>query len=90
MPHYVYVLKSKSDRANYVGCTNNLKIRLKLHNSGEVFSTKKRLPLELIYCEIYLNQQDAYKREKFLKSGWGKNYIKKVLKNYFLSKKLGG
>lgn len=37
-----------------------------------------------------LNQQDAYAREKFLKTGWGKNYLKRTLKNYNRSKKLGG
>ncbi|MDP1689429.1 MAG: GIY-YIG nuclease family protein [bacterium] len=90
MTHYVYVLRSDMDDSNYVGCTNNLKKRLLEHNGGKTYSTRNKLPLHLIYCEIYPNQQDAYKREKFLKSGWGKNYIKKVLKNYFLSKKLGG
>jgi len=90
MPHYVYVLQSEADRHNYVGCTNNLKKRLKEHNSGRNFSTRLRIPFKVIYIEIYLNQKDAYNREKFLKTGWGKNYIKRVLKNWFLSKKLGG
>ena len=93
MPYYVYVLCSEIDKENYVGCTNNLKRRLIEHNAGKVFSTTKRIPLKPIYIEIYLNQQDAYEREKFLKTGWGKNYLKRVLKNYFrekLSKKLGG
>ena len=89
MPYYVYVLHSGKDKSNYVGCTNNLKHRLSQHNSGKVFSTKNRRPLKIIYAEIYLNQQDAFAREKFLKSGWGKNYLKRVLKNYW-SKKLGG
>lgn len=86
------MLKSSVDGDNYVGCTNNLKRRLVLHNSGKVFSTSKRRPLVPIYVEVYLNQQDAFAREKFLKTGWGKNYIKRVLKNYFKgeSKKLGG
>ncbi|KKS82874.1 MAG: hypothetical protein UV58_C0004G0047 [Candidatus Wolfebacteria bacterium GW2011_GWC1_43_10] len=88
--HCVYVLKSRRDGDNYVGCTNNLKLRLKKYNLGQAYSTKNRRPLDLIYAETFLNQQDAYTREKFLKSGWGKSYIKKVLKNYFRSKKLGG
>lgn len=90
MPHFVYVLKSASDGNNYVGCTNNLKRRLSEHQSGKVFSTKQRGRLKLIYLEIYINQLDAYNREKFLKTGWGKNYLKKVLKNYLRSQKLGG
>ncbi|KKS81514.1 MAG: Excinuclease ABC C subunit domain protein [Candidatus Wolfebacteria bacterium GW2011_GWC1_43_10] len=87
--HYVYVLNSREDGDNYVGCTDNLNKRLKQHNLGQVYSTRKRRPLDLVYAEIFLNQQDAYEREKFLKSGWGKNYLKRVLKNYW-SKKLGG
>jgi len=90
MPHYVYVLESVNDGDKYVGCTNNLKKRLEEHNSGKVFSTKLRKPLKLIYCEVMLNQQDAYAREKFLKTGWGKNYLKRILRNYNRSKKLGG
>lgn len=90
MTHYVYVLQSEIDGHNYIGCTNNLKKRLKEHNSGRNFSTRLRAPFKIIYVEIYLNQKDAYNREKFLKTGWGKNYIKRVLKNWFSSKKLGG
>ncbi len=90
MPHYVYVLQSEVDGNNYVGCTNNLRKRIEEHNSGKNFSTRFRTPFKLIYTEIYPNQQDAFNREKFLKTGWGKNYIKRALRNWFLSKKLGG
>lgn len=90
MPHYVYILESDVDGDKYVGCTNNLKRRLDDHNNGKVFSTKFRKPFKLIHCEIMINQQDAYAREKFLKTGWGKNYIERTLKNFYKSKKLGG
>jgi putative endonuclease len=70
------------DGNNYVGYTNNLKKRLKEHENGEVSSTKNRRPLTLIYFEGCLNQQDATKREKYLKTSWGKRYIKSRLKNY--------
>jgi putative endonuclease len=63
---------------------------LKSHNAGQVSSTERYRPYTLIYCEVYKNKYDAYKREKFLKTGWGRNYLKRVLRNYFLSKKLGG
>ena len=87
----VYVLRSKKNGAKYVGYTNNLKRRLSEHNQGKNFSTMGRGPFELIYAEAYLNSKDAWAREKFLKSGWGKNYLERVLKNYwFQSKKLGG
>lgn len=81
MPHYVYVLESDADSEKYVGCTNNLKRRLDDHNEGKIFSTKLRKPFKLIYCEVMINQQDAYAHEKFLKTGWGKNYLRRTLKN---------
>ena len=82
MYYYVYVLKSEKDNMNYVGYTNNLKKRVSEHNEGKVESTKNRLPLKLIYYECCLNQLDAIKREKYLKSSWGKRYIKNRLSNY--------
>ena len=79
---YVYVLKSEKDGNNYVGFTSDLKKRLDDHKKGYVLSTKNRLPLKLIYYEACLNQQDATKREKYLKTSWGKRYIKSRLTNY--------
>ncbi len=79
---YVYVLQSLKDRNFYVGYTNNLKRRQKEHQDNNVISTKNRGPLKLIYCEICLNQQDATHREKYLKTSWGKRYIKNRLKYY--------
>ena len=80
--YYVYVLKSEKDGNNYVGYTKNLRERLALHNAGNISSTKNRLPLKLIYFEGCLNHQDATKREKYLKSSWGKRYIKNRNENY--------
>ncbi len=87
---YVYVLYSRQDGSLYVGCTNDLKARIKLHNAEKVRSTKSRGPFELAYYEAYSNQRDGYEREKYLKTGWGKNYIKKVMRNFFISKNFGG
>jgi putative endonuclease len=66
----------------YVGYTKDIENRLIYHNTGKVSSTKNRLPLTLIYYEVCLNQQDATHREKYLKTSWGKRYIKSRLKNY--------
>lgn len=82
MKYFVYVLQSEKDKLFYVGYTNDLKERVKLHNNGKVPSTKNRQPLKLIYYEYCLNQQDATHREKYLKTSWGKRYIKNRLKNY--------
>ena len=79
---YVYVLKSEKDGNNYVGFTGNLRKRLNEHEKGLVKSTANRQPLKLIYFEACLNQQDATKREKYLKTSWSKRYLKSRLTNY--------
>jgi len=80
---YVYVLRSIKDCNLYTGFTKNLKIRYKQHNKGLVESTKKRVPLKLIYYEACLNHEDALRREKYLKTTYGKRYLKNRLRNYF-------
>jgi putative endonuclease len=82
MFYYVYVLQSLKDKYFYVGYTNKLKVRIEKHNKGVVPSTKKRRPLRLIYYEACLNKGDVITREKYLKSSWGKRYIKNRLRNY--------
>lgn len=79
---YTYILQSEKDRKFYVGSTEDLKQRFRDHSVGRVFSTKNHRPLKLIYYEACLNKQDAFKREKYLKTSWGKRYIKNRLKTY--------
>jgi putative endonuclease len=79
---YVYVLRSLADGQLYVGLTRDLRARLQLHNGGKVPSTRRRIPLELIYWEGCLNESDAAQREKYLKTAWGKRYIKGRLRRY--------
>jgi len=81
--YYVYVLESLKDQNWYTGYTQELKKRLKEHNSGVTKSIKHRRPFKLIYFEGCLNEQDAMAREKYLKSGMGKRYIRNRLKVYF-------
>ena len=78
--NYIYVLKSKKDLKRYIGLTNNLERRLLLHNSGKVKATKNRHPFELIYFEKFEDRTRAAKREKFLKSGKGREYLNSNLK----------
>ena len=78
--NYVYIIKSKRDFKRYIGLTNNLKRRLNLHNSGKVQATKNRKPFELIYYEEFEDRIDAAKREKFLKSGKGREFLNSILK----------
>ena len=83
---YVYILRSLKDRKFYVGCTHDLKKRVEEHNVGKSFAPKLRTPFKLMYYEAYLNRQDAEARERFFKTGWGRQYIGRTLK-YFLSAK---
>ena len=77
---YVYVLLSTSTKKFYTGCTSDLRARFEQHQSGMVRSTKNRGPYELIYYEACTNELDAYAREKYLKSGVGKRYLRNRLK----------
>lgn len=80
---YVYILRSKNDGRWYTGCTADLRKRLSEHNDGKFESwTKGRGPFEIIYYEAYLNSKDAFAREKQLKSGLGKEYMKRRLKRF--------
>lgn len=72
---YVYVLQSQKDRKLYIGYTNNLKKRIKEHNKGKSFATKMRTPLKLIYFEGCLNQDDAKRREDYLKTTQGRRFL---------------
>ena len=78
---YVYLLYSQQGKGLYIGYTSDINERLMRHNAGECISTKHRRPLVLIYYEAYVNQQDAKGREVFLKSGAGRRFLKKQLKN---------
>ncbi len=79
--HYVYVLIGLQDFQFYVGHTTNLEKRVNDHNSGKVNSTKFRRPLQLVYFEGSFNLHDALHREKYLKTTYGKRYLRNRLKN---------
>ena len=79
---YVYVLQSEKDRKFYVGFTKDLKLRVEHRKKGFVKSTRDRRPLKLIYYEACLNQADATKREKYLKSYNGKMFLRNRLNSY--------
>lgn len=77
---YTYVLRSNKDNKLSIGWTNDLKKRLQAHNRGEVAATKTRTPLELIYYEACTDKDAAIAREKELKTGFGRAYLKRRLK----------
>ena len=84
--YYTYVLLSEKDGNYYVGYTKDLNVRFEQHQKGQVTSTKYRLPFKLIYYEACLLQKDTLKREKHLKTFYGKMYLAKRLKSYFTSR----
>ena len=81
--YWVYVLLSLNDGKKYTGYTKDLSSRFEAHCKGEVQSTKHRRPLELIYFEGCLSRDDALKREKYLKTHYGKMFLGNRLKSYF-------
>jgi putative endonuclease len=76
---YTYVLESQKDKKLYIGHTDNLKRRLKQHMDGKALSTKNRLPVRLVYCEICLSLEKAISREKYFKTGFGRRFLKNRL-----------
>jgi len=80
--HYVYLLQSIKDKRFYTGCARDLRKRFKEHNDNLVFSTKGRGPFKLIYYEASINKDDTFARERYLKSGMGKRYLKNRLKRF--------
>ena len=84
---YVYLLESEKNEELYTGFTNDLAKRVKEHNQGLNFSTKSARPLKCIYYEACTNEQDARRRETYLKTTQGKRLIKQRLKEYFYTKK---
>ena len=66
----------------YVGVTNNLIKRIKSHKSESTDTTKQFDIIELVYYEACLNKKDAYIRERQLKTGFGRGYIKRRIGNY--------
>ncbi len=73
---YTYVLKSKHDCDLYIGWSDNLKERLRKHNGGKVPATRNRIPFDLIYYEACQNKEKAIAREKYLKTGFGRKFLK--------------
>ncbi|HTL80775.1 MAG TPA: GIY-YIG nuclease family protein [Bacteroidia bacterium] len=81
LPYCVYILFSQKDELLYTGYTSDIEKRLLYHNEGRTKSTASRRPLILIFCEFYLDESDARKREKYFKTSPGKKAVKLMLGN---------
>jgi putative endonuclease len=76
---YLYVIRSEINGNLYVGICKNILTRLKEHNMGKNRYTKGLKPWELVYTESFPNWQKAREKEKYYKSGIGKEYLKRIL-----------
>ena len=78
--YFVYVLKSLERNYLYVGLTDNVERRFGEHQSGKNKTTKPYRPFKLLLVEQYNTRSVAREREKYLKSGVGKEYLKQLIK----------
>ena len=79
MACFVYVLRNLATSRLYTGCASDPVQRLGQHNAGVTKSTRNRGPWELAYQEEFASRAEAMARERFLKSGQGRQWLKRVL-----------
>ena len=83
MSFYVYVLESESTGRRYVGQTGDIDRRLAEHNdpahSAGKYTTKQAGPWRLIYRELYGTRAEAMRRERWLKSGAGRDWLARTI-----------
>ena len=76
MPYYSYVLRSLKNGILYKGSTQDIENRLAIHNLGLVNYSSKHIPWEMILFEKFETRSEAMKREKWYKTGVGREWIK--------------
>lgn len=79
---YAYVLISCDGRKTYTGHTSDIEKRLAVHNNGEVASSKKYRPYEVMHCEVFKTLKEAKSKEMFFKSSLGRYHLKKIVKRW--------
>jgi putative endonuclease len=84
---YTYVLISKDGKRTYTGYTSDFKKRLDAHNNGEVVSSKRFRPYELLHKEEFDNKREARTRELFFKSSTGRRRLKSIIDNWYQLRK---
>ena len=75
--YYTYVIQSKKDKLLYTGYTDNLEARIKRHNEGKEKYTKNKKPWNIVFYCAFRTRNEATDFEKYLKSGSGREFIKK-------------
>jgi len=84
--YYVYILQREKDWKLYIGQTNNVEERLKMHNLGRVIATRNRRPFKLLVTKEFSTRKEAMKTERYLKKLKGGNEFKKILKLWGVAK----
>jgi putative endonuclease len=75
---FVYAISSLKRNYIYVGLTSDLEKRIKQHNKGYAKTTKPYVPFILLYFEKASTRLEARKREKYWKSGIGKEKLRRL------------
>ena len=76
---YAYVLQSESNATFYYGSTEDIEKRILTHNAGLVNYTSKYMPWKIVYVETFSTRSEAMKREKYFKTGAGRDFVKRQL-----------
>ena len=76
--YHVYVLRSETTGRRYVGSCQDVAVRLRQHNSGESKSTKHGMPWHLVYAESFATRSEACQRERYFKSGKGRDELDRL------------
>ncbi len=79
---FIYILKSFINNSYYVGSCEDIEARFNLHNAGQVDSTKRYIPWELVYREEYKSLSSARKREMQIKSWKKRIAIEDLIKDF--------
>jgi putative endonuclease len=81
-----YVLRSESRDQLYIGSTSNLEIRLPEHNNNLAPATKNRGPWRLVYSENYPDRSKAVRRERYFKTGKGRDELRRLTEGHAQSR----
>jgi len=79
--YFVYVLRSLSTGRHYVGCTSDITQRVGQHNDGVTKSTRGRGAWKLVYQESFATRGEAMRRERYLKTGKGREELHLLTEN---------
>jgi putative endonuclease len=79
---YTYALYSKQEDRFYIGFSEDVDKRFLEHQRGNVWTTSRMSDPILVYYEACLDKKDAQERERSLKTGFGRQYLRKRVENY--------